>query len=429
MPDSLWSATASKWPANPLCQNIESDVAIIGAGYTGLSAALHLSEFGYKVSVLEAVEPGFGASGRNGGQVIPGLKLYPGDVISRLGEEKAKKVIDETNASAELVFKLIDKYNIDCHAMRCGFIQPAFSLPSCRLIEDRVNTLAAYGAPVELLDKQSTAALLGSDSYQVALLDKRGGSLHPLSYAQGLAKAAIENGASVYTHTPALNIRQDGQQWQIETPRAKVNVSKLVFCTNAYTGHLASETLWSGLKRSIIPFYSFQVATKPLSAELRSSILPQGHVASDTRRLLNYFRLDPNGRLLFGGRGGVNDAVSHADYKHVVDRIHSVFPQIKKPQIDFFWSGRVALTLDGLPHIHELTPGVYTGLGFNGRGVGMATLMGKWLANLVRDNQLDEQCIPVTRLNPIAFQRFRRPVISLAFIWKSLLDRAELYRA
>ena len=150
-----------------------------------------------------------------------------------------------------------------------------------------------------------------------------------------------------------------------------------------------------------------------------------GHVASDTRRLLNYFRLDHEGRLVIGGRGGINSAKNTNDYAHIVKRIRSLYPQLKQPQIEYYWSGKVALTLDGLPHIHELAPGVYAGLGYNGRGVGMATLMGQWLADIATGRHPQACMLPVTRLKPIKFQSFRKPVISMAYFWKSLQDRTE----
>ncbi len=428
LPDSLWAATADSWPANPLQDDIATEVLIIGAGYTGLSAALHLSNQGHKATVIDAVEPGFGASGRNGGQVIPGLKFYPNDVIRLYGQEQGEKIIRSTNTSADLVFELIAKHDINCFASRNGFIQPAFSRSSCKVIEDRVRQLNRFGADVELLDKQTTTEYLGTEAYHKALLDPRGGSIQPLSYAQGLAKAAIKLGAEVYTQTRATNIERKNDAWVIYTSGAQIKADKVFVCTNAYSDFSLDRQILSSLNRSIVPLYSFQVATKPLSGELRSTILPQGHVASDTRRLLNYFRLDHTGRLVFGGRGGVNDANQAADYNHVVERIVEVFPQLKTPEIDYYWSGKVALTLDGVPHIHELGPGLYAGLGFNGRGVGMATLMGKWLASITSEKLYSDDYIPISKLKPIQFQQLRKPVISLAYLIKSMQDKFETYQ-
>ena len=168
---SLWQATSTQLEIDSFEDNLDCDILIIGAGFTGLSAALHLSELEQDVVVVDAVEPGYGASGRNGGQVIPGLKLYPEEVRKQLGDEKGNAVINATNCSADLVFDLIKKYQIDCKANRNGFIQPAFSNTSCGVIRSRVELLSKLGAPVELLDKETTAEYLGTSSYFIALLD------------------------------------------------------------------------------------------------------------------------------------------------------------------------------------------------------------------------------------------------------------------
>ena len=429
MPDSLWAATAEPWPSNHLHSDIETEILIIGAGFTGLSAALHFGEYGHKVTVVDAVEPGYGASGRNGGQVIPGLKLYPDEVIKHFGHQQGERIIHSTNTSADLVFDLINKYKIDCHASHNGFVQPAFSSPSCNIIENRVLQLNQYGANVELIDKKLTAEYLGSDAYHIALLDRRGGCIQPLSYAQGLAKAAIKLGAQIFTHAPVSTISKDGNHWIAQTNLGKVKSKQVIICTNAYSNLSQEQKFLSPLSKSIIPLYSFQVATQPLNEELLSTILPCGHAVADTRRLLNYFRLDHTGRLVFGGRGGVNDAKHSSDYDHIVKRITAVFPQIKTPKLDYYWSGKVALTLDGVPHIHQLGSGLYAGLGFNGRGVGMATLMGKWLANLALNKQLGDECIPFSLIKPIQFQNFRKPVISMAYLFKAVRDKMEGYQS
>ncbi len=425
MPNSLWVATANPLPLDPLVDNTTTDALVVGGGFTGLSAALHLSEVGCDVVLVDAVEPGYGASGRNGGQVIPGLKAYPDDVMARFGNELGLSIVRTTNKSADFVFDLIEKHQIDCFANRNGFIQPAFSKPSCKVIRQRCEQLESLGAPVELLDRQSTCECLGSNAYHLALLDRRGGNVQPLAYARGLAKAAIRLGAKVFSHSPVKSIGHKNNQWVARTPSANIKCNQLLICTNGYSDFVGDDQLWPALSKSIVPLYSFQVATTPLEEKIRRTILPFGHVASDTRRLLNYFRMDQEGRLVFGGRGGVNDATGFADYDHVIKRIRQLFPQIQDPQIEYSWSGKVALTLDSIPHIHQLAPRVHAALGFNGRGVAMASMMGNWLAKIAIGQRLDEGCLPLTSLKHIRFQNFRKPAISMAYIWKSLQDRME----
>ena len=428
MPNSLWRATAEIIPADrKLEEDVRADVTVIGAGFTGLSAALHLAESGLKVCVLEAVEPGFGASGRNGGQIIPGLKLDPIMLHAHFGRERGEQIVRSTQNSAQLVYDLIERFQINCQVTRAGFIQPAFSRKAQQLIGRRARAMQSRNAPVELLTEAQTAQLLGSQAYLNALLDRRGGGLQPLEYCRGLALAAQRLGAKVYSNSAVTKLQMtEGQNWLATSSSGSVISEKLLICTNGYTDRFAEPHLWPQLHKTLVPVYSFQIATQPLPEEIRRSILPHGHVASDTRRLLTYFRLDESGRLVVGGRGGVRDARSSQDYAHIKAKIKDIYPQVTDPKIEYRWSGKVAITRDGLPHIYELAPGVFTGLGFNGRGVAMATLMGRWLAEiLVSDNRDAPHRLPVTPLQTIPLHGLRKPAIQAAYLLKGLQDEWE----
>src|SRR5437588_164297 len=282
---SLWSVTA---PAGPVCRPLEealhAQVAVIGAGYTGLSAALHLAERGREVVVLEAADIGARASGTNGGQVIPGVKHDP-DTLERIfGHDAGSRLVATAAAGPDLVFELIAQHGIECDAVRRGWIQPAESDEALAELAGRVEQWRRRGAAVELLSREAVQRLTGSQHYRGGLLDRRGGTLQPLSYVRGLAAAALRVGARIFTESPALELTRSAHGWSIETPRGAVRAPLVIAATNAYTGPVCD-----ALRRTVIPVPSFQVATAPIPTALRREILPEGQAASDTRRLCDIF--------------------------------------------------------------------------------------------------------------------------------------------
>ena len=220
--------------------------------------------------------------------------------------------------------------------------------------------------------------------------------------------------------TPATRIDRKTDKWQITTPSGNVIAKQVLVCTNAYT-----EQLWPKLTRSQIPVTSYQVATEPLSGELRSRILPKGHVSSDTRRLLRYFCMTPEGRLVMGGRGHIRERESRKLYAHIIASIYQLFPEASGARLDYYWSGRVAVTLDNLPTICELGPGMWSGGGYNGRGVAMATSMGRLLAEYAGGTPADSLPLPSTKVRPLPLHSLRGPAIGMAVAWKLMLDSWE----
>jgi glycine/D-amino acid oxidase-like deaminating enzyme len=289
--------------------------------------------------------------------------------------------------------------------------------------EDRVRQWQARGAALEMLDRDQVAAVLGTNEFIAGLLDPRGGWLQPLAYARGLARAAQGAGASLHGRSPATRIDRSTDGWEIATPSGKVAAKQVLICTNAYTGQLCSR-----LARSLIPVTSYQVATEPLSDELRARILPKGHVGSDTRRLLRYFCMTPEGRLVMGGRGHIRESERRELYAHIVASMHELYPETSGARLDYFWSGRVAVTLDHLPKISELGPGMWSGGCYNGRGVAMATAMGRLLAECAGGADADSLPLPPTKVRPLPFHGLRGPAIGLAVAWKLLLDTWEARR-
>ena len=421
LPKSLWAATACAAPETPpLEAQCDADVVVVGAGFTGLSAALHLAEGGVRTVVLEAAEPGWGASGRNGGQVICGLKLDPDDLTAKYGPERGERLVAFAGGAADLVFDLVARHSIGCHAERSGWIQGVHAASKMPIAERRAAQWVRRGAWTEVVSRRRMAELTGTERYAGGWIDHRGGVLQPLSYARGLAAAARRAGAAVHGGSPATSLTRAGGRWRVGTLRGAVSADQVLLATNAYT-----DDLWPGLRRSVIPVFSYQVATRPLSDNLRRSILSGGMPVSDTRRLLLYFRLDHTGRLLVGGRGRFRQTEEPRFYDSVVQGLNWLYPQLGPVEFDHYWAGQVAVTLDHLPHVSELAPGLHAMLGYNGRGVAMATACGKMLAERLRGTPPDDLPLPAVPMRPIPLHGLRRPALAAAIAWKRLLDRWE----
>ena len=417
--NSLWSATANPTPdCPPLRGAEETEVAIVGGGFTGLSAALHLAEAGISVTLLEAETPGWGASGRNGGQVNPGLKEDPDAIEARFGPEMGARMVRLCGEAADLVFSLIRRHQIDCAGQQPGWIQPIHSEKARKTVAARVEQWARRGAPLRMLSKNETADLLGTDAYLAGMIDERGGNLHPLNYALGLAWAAQKAGARLHGQSRVTGMEQQGAGYRLTTAQGSLTARRVLLCTNGYTDGLVP-----GLARSVVPIRSVQVATAPLSDNIRRSILPGGHSASDSRQLLLYFRLDPEGRFVMGGRGDYSERGTQAQMERLRAASIDMYPQLEQADWAHAWGGFVAMTADHYPHLNRIGPGVVAAVGYNGRGVAMATAMGKVLADWARGTPEAELDYPVTDLRPINLHFLRRPAVSALLAWYRLRDR------
>jgi len=416
---SLWAATATPAPpAPPLEDSTSADVCIVGGGFAGLSTALHLAERGIRALVLEAREPGWGASGRNGGQVIPGLKYDPDEIVAMFGAERGQRLIEFAGGTADIVFQLIEKHRMDVPRTRNGWIQGAHTAAAVELVRSRAEQWSRLGAPVQFLDKPAADRLLGTDKYLGGWLDRRGGAIQPLSYARGLAKAALDAGARIHGETPATRLVRAGARWSVQTGRgATVTADRVVICTNGYTGEL-----WPKLRQTAIAVNSYQVATEPLGDNLQRSVLPEGQVLSDTRQLLLYFRRDHQGRLIMGGRGPFREPKGEGDWAHLVRVIQKMFPQLAGVPIAFRWCGRVAVTRDHLPHLHEPAPGLLIDMGCQGRGIGLQTAVGKAMAEYIATSNAAALPLPFTPIEPIPFHALQRFSVGALVAWYRLTD-------
>ena len=397
LPKSLYAETAQPAPETaPLAGDVTTRVVIVGGGFTGLSTALHLAEAGIEVLVIEANEIGWGASGRNGGQVNAGLKWEPDDLEAGFGPDLGTRMVQLGGSAPDLVFDLIARHRIECAPVRGGTIRAAVSKRSERGIRSHQEQWEERGAPVEIADAENMIALTGSLAYSVGAYDRRGGQLNPLGYARGLARAALGAGARIVTRTPVLGLTQAGTGWTVRTAGGTVTADRVVIATNGY-----SDDLWPGLRRSIVPAFSAIAATAPLQEDIAAAIMPTRPVLYEMSAAYAYYRVDDQGRFLMGGRSVLRDSATFSDYRGLVSHARRLFPALENALWTHCWNGQTAITWDHLPHVHEPAPGIHIGLGYNGRGVAMATAMGRMLARRVAGGAPEELDLPVTTIDPI----------------------------
>ncbi len=417
-PQSLYASGTSAKSYSALKERVQADVAIIGAGMTGLSTAIALAEHGTPPVVLEANQPGWGASGRNGGHINPGLKISPDAVEHEFGVERGRRMVEFSYGVADRVVELVRKYNIDCDLIRGGGLRAAVNPRHARTVRNLVEQCLKRGMPVELYEKDQIAEASGTDRYVAAMLDKRAGQLSPLKYTRGLAAAADRLGARIFGNSPAQKITRAGSRWQISTPEGQVVADRILFATNGYT-----DSLVPGLSRSIIPVFSSIVATEPLPPKLAARLLAKGQVLFEEGLVTTYYRVDASKRLIFGGRGVMKDA-SGADYfPDLRAYAQRLWPELKRVKWEYGWNGRIAMTQDHLPHVHDLGDGRIACLGYNGRGVGVASVIGAQLATVLLGAPLENVDLPIVAVKQIALQPWWRVGAIPVVMWNRAADR------
>lgn len=399
----LWRATAPEPPLPaPLEGRQKTDVAVIGGGYTGLSAALHLAEAGADVRLLEAREIGFGGAGRNVGLVNAGLWLMPDIVEEKIGPPHGKRLVCILGESPDLVFGLIRKHGISCEAVRNGTLHCAHSPGGYRALQQREAQWKARGAPVTLLNREAAAPKIGSDRYYGALLDERAGTIQPLAYAFGLAEAAMKYGAILHDRSPVVAFERQSDVWRLSTPNGQVSARFVILAVQGYPDHAFRKHM-----EALIPFNYFQFATAPLPDKIRKTILPGGQGAWDTRLILSSYRLDAAGRLIVGSVGQVEQMGFHLHENWARRAIQTVFPQAGDTPLAYAWNGRIAMTTDHIPRFHILDKNMATVTSYNGRGIGPGTVFGKLLARYALKGLEQEIPLPVRRCRKIYLRGLR----------------------
>ncbi|HEV2510994.1 FAD-binding oxidoreductase [Bosea sp. (in: a-proteobacteria)] len=433
-PPSLWAATAQPGPVlGTLEGTVESDVVVIGAGFTGLSTAIHLRESGVGVTILEAAEPGWGASGRNNGQVIPTLAGHdPSAMTARHGEagERFNAVLRD---AAQYLFDLVRKYEIPAEAEQAGWVQPVHSPGRFKLAEKRVREWSAIGAPVELLDRAATAEMLGSDAWFGGFWNPTGGHINPLALTRGLAEVALRLGATIHARSPAVSMVHQNGRWVVTTAKGSVTARALVLATNAYTGEF-EPSLAPEIANEVIPVLSWQMATKPVSDNVAKTVIPGRQAMSDTHRELYFARWDARNRLVTGGAAILPGAGGANLRPAVAARLKRLWPQLGDVEFDYVWSGYVGMTPDnllqpqvpGYPRIHQLGPNGFGWVGCNGRAVALSISLGRELAKAIQGTALETLGLPLSTPKPQPFQGLVRRIAPLALPLYRRLDAQEI---
>ncbi|MEM7215173.1 MAG: FAD-binding oxidoreductase [Pseudomonadota bacterium] len=391
-PISLWDSSAVERDQRiPLETEGVVDVAIVGAGYTGLSTALHSAEKGLSCHVLEAEQIGFGGSGRNCGLVNAALWLPPQTVREKLGPEYGPRFIERFGNGPEYVFHLIEKHQIQCEATKTGTIHAAHSPKGFAELEERYREWQRLEQPVDLLGREEVSAMIGTDKFHGGLLDHRAGTINPMGYCRGLARAALGAGAKISTGVRVQKLQKDGNLWKLETDKGVLTSKAVVLGTNAYT-----DDLWPDLKRVFTMIHYFQLSTKPLGSEA-DHILPGKQGLWDTGPIMFNYRRDDFGRLIIGSMGKViGNADNGLSNKWAHRQIKKIFPSLGNVEFEEAWHGQIAMTPDHLPRVYELDENLFTPIGYNGRGITTGTMFGQAMAELLTGMDRAELPLPMT---------------------------------
>jgi sarcosine oxidase len=421
-PDSLWVSTAAPLDPSPVLDgDTDCDVAIIGAGFTGLRAALHLAEAGSRVVVLDAGDVGWGASGRTGGQINPMLPFNTPDKLMKLvGAKYFERLTEVSLDSADSLFALIDKYHIDCQARQKGWLRVDHCASARKLSASNTEIWNRYGANMHVVEGDEVARLSGSRLYRSGVVSPRGGAVQPLSLARGLARAALAAGAVIHGQSAVTGLAGTDSGWAIKTAGGRVTAEWVVLATNGYT-----DGLCQGLDKTIFPVTPVQIASDPLPAQQIDSVLPQGHTISDTRRVIMYARREPDKRMVFGGHGKLDSNGNFVGHEWLIRDVERIFPQLRGVDWRYRWGGKIAITGDRLPHFHEPRKGLIAGLGYNGRGVAMSHAMGLCLAQRVLGAAPESLPFPTTAIKSIPFRAVQMMGMGSAIEMMRFLDYLE----
>jgi glycine/D-amino acid oxidase-like deaminating enzyme len=402
---SLWSAITRAARELPvLADDQDADIVIVGAGYLGMNTALNLANAGLSVALVEATEPGFGASGRNTGFVVPTLKraLSPSNTVAKYGAKRGEAFNAMIGGSGSHLFSLMRDNGIDCAAEQTGWMQPAHSRAALAACAAQVQEWQERGFQADLIDRSETETRTGMKGYHGAMVLPTGGQINPLAYARGLADACIAKGVRLFARSPVTAIKRGGSQWIVRTPAGQVRAKQVVLTTNAMVGKLCGS-----VDSAIIPTRSFQIATQRFDKAMQERILPSRSPIADSRRHLFAARWSPDGRIVGGGLvypGPFRMARTRTRFEK---RLAQFLPELGPIRAEYAWTGTVAVTLDSLPRLFSLADGLWAPIGCNGRGVALTAAFGRELARFLSGAvSAEDFVVPVTTPEPIPLRTF-----------------------
>ena len=413
---------ASTAAGTPFEAGSKFDVAVVGGGYTGLAAARQLARSGASVLVLERGAIGAGASSRNAGQVLTGLKLEPAVLVAKYGEARAKDLFEVSRRAMAELGQLVDAEHIDCELTRTGHIQAAAKPSHFAAFRDEQALLArVFNHVVALVPEAEQTSELDARGYHGLLLDEESRALNPAKYVAGLGAAARRAGVIIAAHTAVQRVSRQRTTWSLETSAGTVSATDVLFATNGYTDRAAP-----GLQRRFIPIGSYIIVTAPLEPRVAARLLPRRRMAFDSRHFLHYFRLTADNRLLFGGRaefsGPTLESATRAEA--ILRRaMTSTFPDLADTPIEYAWSGHVAFARDQMPHAGLLDGAFYAG-GYAGHGIAMATHLGGAIARRMAGERIshpmfDDHFAPI----PLYYGRpWFLPIVGLYYRWLDLIS-------
>ncbi|MGC3982179.1 MAG: FAD-binding oxidoreductase [Steroidobacteraceae bacterium] len=416
---NYYQATANAAPAYPVLQGAQhADVCVIGGGVAGCATALHLAQRGYRVILLEAERIGFGASGRSGGQLLPGYSCGQAALVAQLGESLARQLWDLSVEAVQLATQLIDTHTIDCD-LHCGHLEVAIK-PRQRIALQRHQAELAERhqyAHLQFLERDEVRQWLSTDRYCAALYDSAAAHVHPLNYTLGLAGAAANAGASLHEHSRVINISGE-QTLQIKTATGTVTAKQAVLCCNAYV-----EALSKPLAQRIMPVATYIVATEALGAGRIQALMPNNVAVADNNFILDYFRRSTDHRLLFGGRVSYSGHDIGNTAAATRRRMLQVFPQLADARINYSWGGLIDITFNRAPDFGRIQPNLYYLQGFSGHGMALAGMAGKLAAEAIAGQM--ERFDLYAKLQHRHFPGgpwLRTPALVLAMLWYRLRD-------
>ncbi len=416
-PNSYWASVATPLaPFPPLKGAVKADVCVVGAGFTGLSSALHLAEAGYKVVLLEAQRVGFGASGRNGGQVGSGQRVEQDDLEKMVGEDKARALWGLAEASKDCVRGLIKKHSIDCD-WRDGIIHAELKpkhLHHSVAYAEMLQTRYGYDA-ISALDGDAIRQHIGTEAYCGGTLDRGAGHLNPQKYVLGLARAAQKAGVEIYEGSKALNYTGP----RVTTERGRVLADFLILAGNGYMGGLSKK-----VARRVMPINNFIIATEPLGEDMAKSLITQDVAVADSKFVVNYFKLSVDHRMVFGGGESYGYKFPTNIAAKAQKPMLEIYPQLAGVKIDYAWGGTLAITMNRMPNFARLAPNILSASGYSGHGVAMASLAGEILAETIQGTA--ERFDLFGSTNPPRFPggpALKTPLLALAMSYYALRDR------